>query len=577
MEFVDIFTIKLPIAQLIDNLTNWITTTCAGFFNLITAGGAAIMDFITNGLLFLPPLVMILLLTIGAYFMTKRQFKLPALTLVGLLFVYNQGLWAELMNTFTLVLVASLVSVIIGVPLGIWMAKSNRVQAVVKPLLDFMQTMPAFVYLIPAVAFFGIGMVPGVFASVIFALPPTVRFTNLAIRQIPKELVEAADAFGSTPKQKLFSLELPMAKPTIWAGINQTIMLALSMVVTASMIGAPGLGKNVLSALQHANIGTGFVAGLSLVILAIIIDRFTQKFNQPIQAKKKLSPKQKRTKRWLTTGILGFILLIFIGANVKTLTKENKPTVRLAYVDWDSEVASTNVIAQVLRDQGFQVELTALDNSIVWKSVANGSVDAQVGAWLPTTHKNLYRQYHKQLVDLGPNMTGVKLGLAVPSYMNVNSIADLSNQANQTITGIEPGAGITTAAKKTITTYPNLSSWNLATSSSGAMTVALDKAIKQRKDIVITAWSPHWMFAKYDLKYLSDPKNTMGKTESIHTLARKGLKSDNPKAYQILNNFSWSQKDMESVMLDINNGMPPQAAAKKWLKNHPNQVKKWLD
>ena len=198
------------------------------------------MDFITNGLLFLPPLLLIVLLTIAAYFGSNRHFKLPALTLLGLLFVYNQGLWTGLMNTFTLVLIASLVSVIIGIPLGIWMAKNDKVQAVVKPILDFMQTMPAFVYLIPAVAFFGIGMVPGVFASVIFALPPTVRFTNLAIRQIPKELVEATDAFGSTPKQKLFSLELPMAKPTIWAGINQTIMLALSMVVTASMIGAPG-------------------------------------------------------------------------------------------------------------------------------------------------------------------------------------------------------------------------------------------------------------------------------------------------------------------------------------------------
>ena len=198
------------------------------------------MDFITNGLLFLPPLLLIVLLTIAAYFGSNRHFKLPALTLLGLLFVYNQGLWTGLMNTFTLVLIASLVSVIIGIPLGIWMAKNDKVQAVVKPILDFMQTMPAFVYLIPAVAFFGIGMVPGVIASVIFALPPTVRFTNLAIRQIPKELVEATDAFGSTPKQKLFSLELPMAKPTIWAGINQTIMLALSMVVTASMIGAPG-------------------------------------------------------------------------------------------------------------------------------------------------------------------------------------------------------------------------------------------------------------------------------------------------------------------------------------------------
>ena len=577
MEFVDIFSYKLPIAHLIDQLTNWLTTNCAGFFNLITKGGSALMDFITNGLLFLPPLLLIVLLTIAAYFGSNRHFKLPALTLLGLLFVYNQGLWTGLMNTFTLVLIASLVSVIIGIPLGIWMAKNDKVQAVVKPILDFMQTMPAFVYLIPAVAFFGIGMVPGVFASVIFALPPTVRFTNLAIRQIPKELVEATDAFGSTPKQKLFSLELPMAKPTIWAGINQTIMLALSMVVTASMIGAPGLGKDVLSALQHANIGTGFVAGLALVILAIIIDRFTQKFNQPIQAKPKLTPKQKRNHRLIVGGILAAIILVLGAGNFKSLTQKAKPTVNLGYVDWDSEVASTNVIAQVLRDQGFKVELTSLDNAVLWKSVADGSVDAEVGAWLPTTHGNLYKQYHNNLVDLGPNLKGVKLGLAVPAYMNVNSISDLSNQANKTITGIEPGAGVTAAAKKTLKAYSNLNDWQLSTSSSGAMTVALDKAIKQHQEIVITGWSPHWMFAKYKLKYLADSKHTMGRSENIHTIVKKNLKTDNPKAYRILKKFTWTKEDMESVMLDINNGMSPQKAAQKWIKAHPKQVKAWVD
>lgn len=184
------------------------------------------------------------------------------------------------MYTVTLVIIASVLSIIIGIPFGILMSKSKIANTIIKPILDFMQTMPAFVYLIPAVAFFGIGMVPGVFASLIFAIPPTVRFTNLGIRQVPKALVEAADAFGSTGVQKLFKVELPMAKPTIMAGINQTVMLALSMVVTASMIGAPGLGRDVLSALQRADVGTGFVAGIGIVILAIIIDRLTQGANR---------------------------------------------------------------------------------------------------------------------------------------------------------------------------------------------------------------------------------------------------------------------------------------------------------
>lgn len=237
------------------------------------------MGWLANLLAGLPPVIIILFVAVLAFFITGKRFGLAAFSIVGLWLIYNQGLWDELTFTFTLVLLASLLSVIIGVPFGILMSKSRTADAILRPVLDFMQTMPAFVYLIPAVAFFGIGMVPGVFASLIFATPPTVRFTNLGIRQVPTEMVEASDAFGSTGVQKLFKVELPMAKATIMAGINQTVMLALSMVVIASMIGAPGLGREVLSALQRAQVGPGFVAGLGIVILAIIIDRFTQSVN----------------------------------------------------------------------------------------------------------------------------------------------------------------------------------------------------------------------------------------------------------------------------------------------------------
>ncbi|MCI6735650.1 MAG: proline/glycine betaine ABC transporter permease, partial [Aerococcus urinaeequi] len=233
---------KLPVADWVEAATNWLTVTLSGLFGAIQNGGSTFMDGITNLLLLIPPFVFILIVAVIAYFASKKQLSLSAFALVGLGYILNQGLWSELMNTVTLVLVSSVISIIIGVPLGIWSAKSKTVHNILKPILDFMQTMPAFVYLIPAVAFFGIGIVPGTFASVIFALPPTVRFTELGIKQISTELVEAADAFGSTGKQKLFKVELPLAKSTIMAGVNQTVMLALSMVVTASMIGAPGLG-----------------------------------------------------------------------------------------------------------------------------------------------------------------------------------------------------------------------------------------------------------------------------------------------------------------------------------------------
>lgn len=238
------------------------------------------MESFTDLLLYIPPIVFILIVAIIAFLATKKRFGLAAFSIVGLLFIYNQGLWKELMNTVTLVVFSSVIAILMGIPIGILMSKSRVADNIIKPILDFMQTMPGFVYLIPAVAFFGIGVVPGVFASVVFALPPTVRFTNLGIRQVPKELVEAADSYGSTGWQKLFKLELPLAKSTIMAGINQTVLLSLSMVVIASMIGAPGLGRDVLSALQRAQVGNGFVAGISLVIFAIIIDRLTQSLNK---------------------------------------------------------------------------------------------------------------------------------------------------------------------------------------------------------------------------------------------------------------------------------------------------------
>lgn len=566
---------KLPVAQLVEQLTEWLTKTFSGLFDIMQVVGSFLMDWMTKTLLFIHPLLFIVLVTAGMFFLAKKKWPLPTFTLLGLLFIYNQGLWKQLMNTFTLVLVASLISVLIGIPLGIWMAKNATVRQIVNPILDFMQTMPAFVYLIPAVAFFGIGMVPGVFASVIFALPPTVRFTNLAIRDIPTELIEASDAFGSTGKQKLFKVELPLAKNTIMAGVNQTMMLALSMVVTGSMIGAPGLGREVLSALQHADIGSGFVSGLALVILAIVLDRMTQLFNSKLQEKAKAG----KTNKWIGLAALAVFLIAALGRGIMAMTSgmaDKGETVNIAYVQWDSEVASTHVIAEVLKNEGYHVTLTPLDNAVMWQTVANGNADFSTSAWLPVTHGQQYQKYKSKLDDLGPNLKGTKLGLAVPKYMtDVNSIEDLSKQADQKITGIEPGAGIMAAAKKTLKEYHNLSSWELVAASTGAMTTSLDQAIKKKDPIVVTAWSPHWMFAKYDLKYLKDPKETFGSTENINTIARKGLKKDLPNVYKIIDKFHWTQKDMEAVMLDINKGMSPEAAAKKWVEANKSKVSSW--
>jgi glycine betaine/proline transport system permease protein len=204
----------------------------------------------------------------------------------GLLLSENIGLWEAFVETLALVLSAEILVVLVGLPLGILAARNDRFNAILRPILDFMQTMPAFVYLIPAVMFFGLGLVPGVVATFVFALPPLIRLTNLGIRQVPVELVEAADAFGATEMQKLIKVQMPVAKPTILAGINQSIMLGLSMVVIAAMIGAGGLGEDVLRGIQRLQVGQGFEAGLVVVILAIILDRITAGFG----TRKKTTP-----------------------------------------------------------------------------------------------------------------------------------------------------------------------------------------------------------------------------------------------------------------------------------------------
>ena len=181
-----------------------------------------------------------------------------------------------MIDTLALVLSSVFISIVIGIPLGIWASQNSTVRNIVIPILDFMQTMPAFVYLIPAIFFFSIGVVPGVVASVIFAMPPTIRLTILGIQQVPSDITEATESFGSTTSQKLIKVQLPLAMPTILAGINQSIMLALSMVVIAAMVGAPGLGADVYRAVTQIQIGRGFEAGISIVVLAIILDRITQ-------------------------------------------------------------------------------------------------------------------------------------------------------------------------------------------------------------------------------------------------------------------------------------------------------------
>ena len=265
---------KIPLARIVDNLLNILTDNFAFITKAISQYTTEAINYFVQGMLFFPPWIVIIALSLLTWYLSSR--KVGIFALAGLMLIWNLGLWQATVNTLALVIAATVIAVGIGVPLGILAALKEGFHRVVMPILDFMQTMPAFVYLIPAIPFFGLGAVSAVFATVIFAMPPAIRLTSLGIRQVPKELIEAAEAFGSTWQQKLLKVQLPLATPTIMAGVNQTIMLSLSMVVIAAMIGAGGLGGEVLRAIQRFQPGRGFEAGLGVVILAIILDRITQ-------------------------------------------------------------------------------------------------------------------------------------------------------------------------------------------------------------------------------------------------------------------------------------------------------------
>ncbi len=266
---------RIPLADGIDAFLDWLTAAISG----VTRAISAIMSVGVRGLVDLlmwpPEWVIIILIGLLGYKFGGRKVAIGSI--LGMVFIWNLGLWGPTMSTIALVVLATLIAMLLGLPIGIAGGLSERVYQVLRPILDFMQTMPAFVYLIPAIPFFGLGAVSAMFSTVIFSIPPVIRLTALGIRQIDAELIEASDAFGSTTMQKLFKVQIPLAKPTIMAGVNQTIMLALSMVVIAAMIGAGGLGSEVWRAIQRLRPGQGFEAGIAVVIVAMILDRVTQK------------------------------------------------------------------------------------------------------------------------------------------------------------------------------------------------------------------------------------------------------------------------------------------------------------
>lgn len=292
----------IPLDHWVTQGIDWVVTHFRPLFQGVRVPVDYILSTFQHLLLGMPAPVAILVFALIAW-----QLSSPAMgvaTLVSLVLIGAIGAWSQAMVTLALVLTALLFCIVIGLPLGIWLARSEGAARVIRPLLDAMQTTPAFVYLVPIVMLFGIGNVPGVVVTIIFALPPIVRLTILGIKQVPADLIEASESFGASSRQMLFKVQLPLAMPTIMAGVNQTLMLALSMVVIASMIAVGGLGQMVLRGIGRLDMGLATVGGVGIVILAIILDRLTQSVGR--------DSRSRGNRRWYSTGPLGLLFRPFM-------------------------------------------------------------------------------------------------------------------------------------------------------------------------------------------------------------------------------------------------------------------------
>ncbi|MGW7366168.1 ABC transporter permease/substrate binding protein [Streptomyces sp. NPDC054841] len=593
---------RLHLGDWVDSGVDWLQSHLSWLFDAISSLVTGLYDGIDAVLSAPEPLLFAGILAVVAWWL--RGLLAGGLAFAGLALIDSIELWDDAMSTLSLVLVATIVTLVIAVPLGIWASRSKAVSAVTRPVLDFMQTMPAMVYLIPGIIFFGVGVVPGIIATIVFALPPGVRMTELGIRQVDKELVEAAEAFGTTPRNTLIRVQLPLALPTIMAGINQVIMLGLSMVVIAGMVGGGGLGGAVYRAIGNVDIGLGFEAGISIVILAMYLDRMTGALGRQVSplGRRALARAKAVTgglKIWNhrpqpVVAIVGVVILALVAggmgvfggatsADASDATNVGRgKKISLGYIPWDEGIASTFLWKELLERRGFEVDAKQLEAGSLYTGLAGGQIDFQTDSWLPVTHAQYWSKYQDDLEDLGTWYDRTSLELSVPSYVQgIDSLEDLKGKSGQfkgRIIGIEPSAGMMGILKdKVLKEYGLEGEYQVVDGSTPGMLAELKRAYDKKEPVVTTLWSPHWAYSTYDLKKLKDPKGTWGKGDGVHTLARKGFSEENPQAGEWLKNFKMTEQQLtglEAKIQETGKGKE-QDAVRAWLKENPGLAAKW--
>ncbi|MFF4714627.1 ABC transporter permease/substrate binding protein [Streptomyces eurythermus] len=588
---------RIHLGDWVDSGVDWLVDHLSWLFDAVKAVMEGMYDGIDTVLGAPQPLLMAGILAVVAWWL--RGLLAGVLAFAGFALVDSLDLWDQAMSTLALVLVATVIALVISLPLGIWAARSKAVGAAVRPVLDLLQTMPSMVLLIPAMLFFGLGTAAGVVATLIFALAPGVRMTELGIRQVDAELVEAAEAFGTTPRNILWRVQLPLALPTIMAGVNQVIMLGLSMVVIAGMVGTGGLGGAVNEAIGQLDIGYGFEAGVGIVVLAIYLDRVTGALGTHLSPLGRRAAAKARTRAWSyrprpAVALAGVVVLALVAGGLGVFgpsagTSEASGTdvgkgkeIRIGYIPWDEGIASTFLWKEILQERGFKVSTTQYAAGPLYTGLATGQLDFQTDSWLPTTHAEYWTKYGGQLDDLGEWYGPTSLELAVPSYVKgVDSLADLEGHASEfggKIIGIEPSAGEMSLLKsKVLKEYGLEGTYDVVDGSTPAMLAELKRAYARHQPVVVTLWSPHWAYSDYDLKKLKDPKGAWGKGDGVHTLARKGFAADNPLVGRWLKDFSMTEEQLTGLEARIQQAGKgkEQDAVRGWLRDHPGLVDKW--
>lgn len=571
---------RLPLGAAAEGAFTLLTHTFQPFFDVLRTVFGGLYSGVDLVLATPPFWVIVAFLAVLAY--AVRGWVFGIATAVGLLVIVGVDQWDNAMDSLALVLVSSVIAIALSVPLGVLAARNQTASAVIRPVLDLMQTMPAFVYLIPALILFRVGVVPGIVATIVFAMAPGVRLTELGIRGVDPELVEAGESFGSSRWRILRQIQLPLALPSILAGLNQVIMLSLSMVVIAGMVGAGGLGGDVVASLNRIDIALGFEAGIAVVILAVILDRMTGALGSPSPAR--LARARDRRAVVATRAAVGVVSIglvaslgaatLAVPAAAASVDNGDRTEVTIAvFQGWDEGIAVSALWESVLEAKGYVVTLQNADVAPGFQGLSTGDYDLALDTWLPVTHASYVEKHSDSIVDLGAWNDEAKLTVAVNENAPINSLEELAANpgvVGNRLIGIEPGSGLNRTMTDAVIPGYGLERMDYLTSSTPAMLQELSNATRAGENIAVTLWRPHWAYDVFALKNLADPKGLLGKAESLHSFGSASFDADYPTMSRWIRNFrmdSTTLSSLENALFNAGKG-DRAAALDGWVGEH---------